>query len=130
MNDDFDEMALFDDAGEPTFPTIPAREHARTSDPEASHDAARLLTTGASHCLALLRHFGAVADATDEEAGFAADLDRDGWGKRGADLRRLGLVEWVRDDQGAIVRRLAVSGRKIGVSRITDAGRAELRANA
>lgn len=121
-----DDLTLFGDDGEPTFPTIPPREHARTTDPEASHDAARQLTTGGAHCLAMLRHFGAVPHATDEESGFAAELDRDCWGKRGADLRRLGLVEWVRDDEGAIVRRMGASGRRIGVSRITEAGREEL----
>jgi hypothetical protein len=125
-----DDWALFGDDGTPAqFPEIPAREHARRSDPEASHDAARQLTTAGSHCLAMLRHFGEVgeAGATDEEAGYAGGLVRDSLGKRGADLRRLGLVDWVRDEEGQIVRRVALTGRKIGVSRITEAGREELR---
>jgi hypothetical protein len=64
---------------------------------------------------------------TDDEAGELAGLDRDTWGKRGADLRRLGLIEWMREDDGTIMRRRRPNGRSSGVSIITSDGIAALR---
>lgn len=98
--------------------------HARNTDPQASHDAARQLTTGSTHCLAMLwaHRNNPALGLTDEEAGIIAGLDRDTWGKRGADLRRKGLTEWAREDDGTITRRLLTHGRRAGVSIITSLG--------
>lgn len=107
-----DEPTLFDD--------IP---HARDTDPLASHDAARQLSSARSQCRQLLRVYG-EGQGTDEWACLRAGL-HEGW-KRCSDLRALGLIEWVRNEHGVIQRELASTGRMVGVSRITDAGRAEL----
>lgn len=103
--------------------------HARNTDPQASHDTAAELTTGSSHCRAMLEAHRKhpIFGLTDDEAGELAGLDRDTWGKRGADLRRLGLIEWMREDDGTIMRRRRPNGRSSGVSIITSDGIAALR---
>jgi hypothetical protein len=61
-----------------------------------------------------------------EEAAAVASMGADGalW-KACADLRASGLIEWVRGDDGHIVKRPGANGRPSAVSRITAAGISE-----
>lgn len=105
---------------------------ARNTDPATSHNAARLLSTGRSQCLAILRAHATVGaqwdGLTDYEAATAADLTGPGtcWWHRCSDLRRLGLIRWMYNDDGTPITRPGVTGRPSGVSIITDEGAAEL----
>ena len=102
--------------------------HARTSDPEASHDAAAQLSTAKTHCAALLRVYAAAAGPiTDEIACARAGLTNGGW-KRCSDLRNLGHTAWVLDHQGKVVRERNSQNRLVGTCRLTDTGWAAVNA--
>lgn len=121
-----DEPSLFDD------PPVPATSLARHHDPDTSHAAAAQLSTGKTHCLALLRAHAAdvgqlYGGYTDAEAAHAAGIDAPGvcWWHRCSDLRKLGLIEWSVVN-GEPVKRRGPNGRDVRVSIITAAGRTEL----
>lgn len=99
---------------------------ARTDDPETSRIAARRLSTADTHCRAMLdAHSLTPGGLTDEQAAADAGIHQEGicWWHRASDLRALGLIAWVRHDNGNIVKRQGSNGRPVGVSAITDAGR-------
>lgn len=99
---------------------------ARNTDPETSKAAARQLSTARSHCrLILEQHLEAPNGLTDEQAVERAGIEEGGW-KRCSDLRRMGLIEWMRHDNGKIVKRVGSNNRDVGVSVITGEGRREL----
>lgn len=104
---------------------------ARNTDPNTSHVAARLNSKGrASHCQRLLRAFDAIGPDgySDHEAAQAADLDRVGvcWWHRASDLRKRGWIEWRTTPEGNRIVRRGDHGTDVGVSVITDAGRAAM----
>lgn len=59
---------------------------------------------------------------TDREAGSQTSLPPDGWSKRAADLRQLGLIERFLEDDEPAWRRDDATGRRALLSRITDRG--------
>lgn len=63
---------------------------------------------------------------TDEEAADFCDLDTgmSCWWHRASDLRSMGYIEWLYDNDGILVKRLGKAGRYRGVSRITASGMA------
>lgn len=94
-------------------------------DPETSHEAAKSVKE--AQCWQLLRSWlwYPKAGLTDEEAAIDAniiDIPFACWWHRCSDLRALGYIEWLRGDDGKIVKRLADSGRRRGVSVITPLG--------
>jgi hypothetical protein len=100
---------------------------ARTEDPETSHIAAQSLSSAKSQCRALLTAgwlLGPAAEFTDEELALRCNLVKPGvcWWHRCSDLRKLGLIEWVRDDGGRQKKQTGSNGRPVGVSKLTDAG--------
>ncbi|AKF14904.1 hypothetical protein AVT46_gp43 [Mycobacterium phage MOOREtheMARYer] len=104
-----------------------AREHARTSDPDTSHEAAGRLTTMNSHCAALLRSYaGHPGGLTAEKAGEYAGLDAYAASKRNSDLRRLGMIDPMMDG-AEVVKRENSSGRRAVVYRINATGREAIR---
>ncbi|QLF84459.1 hypothetical protein SEA_TOPANGA_64 [Mycobacterium phage Topanga] len=109
---------------------LDVRPRARSTDPEASHDAAARLSTADTHCRALLEAFAVVAPEalTDVEAAELIGMDRVEAGRRGADLRAKGLIRWVLDgESGKPVRRYMEStGRRCGISKVTEQGLAFL----
>lgn len=91
--------------------------HARRTDPDTSHAAARSLTDKAAMMRRLLVVYAAApmtAEEATEAAGFGPE---DGAWKRISDLARLGLIE------DTPVRRYAHTGRPQVVRAITRAGR-------
>jgi len=114
-----DLLAPSDDDGvtEVAMLAVDPREHARTSDPETSHAAARALGGKAGSMLRDLLEAYGTADLTAEEAaeerGYTA---ADGAWKRVSDLTNAGLVEPTGET------RPASSGRQQRVLRITRLG--------
>lgn len=118
-------------------PPVPSDQLARHTDPDTSHDAARKLITGRSHCAKLLRaHYRAdmphirerypdTIGLTDAEAAAIAGLDVPGicWWHRCSDLRKLGLIAWALDAAGNPIKRPGANGRDVRASVITNAGR-------
>lgn len=105
---------------------------ARHSDPETSRLAAgRLLSAKSQARLLLDAHLEAPGGLTDAEAARRAGLNRDGicWWHRCSDLRALGLIEWLRDDNGKVRKMRGLHNRDVGVSVITGKGRQELRSS-
>jgi hypothetical protein len=79
------------------FDLPPARERARTTDPETSHAAAASVTTsGKAQAFRLLTAWCAAAGdgLTDEQAAIRSGIGTDGghYTKRCSDLRRMGLI--------------------------------------
>jgi len=99
---------------------------ARTTDPETSKEAARLLRTGNSHAFMLLREF-AKKSMTAEQAGIQAGLDTTGYWKRVSDLKRAGFIRPRMMDGGKPMRLMTRSGRYAEVLIITGLGRDALR---
>lgn len=97
--------------------------HARTTDPDTSHEAAVKLTDKATMLRTLLtkyHRFQFQGLTAEEASGLCGYTASEGAWKRVSDLKRLG---WVEDTGGT---RRGVSGRSQAVLRITDAGREQL----
>jgi hypothetical protein len=106
---------------QPALPGLDPRTHARTADPDTSHEAARRLTSKATMMRTLLRtydYWGWLT--TDEAIGRAGYRAEAGAWKRISDLAMHGFIE----DAGP--RRPGLSGRLQIVRRITDKGRKAL----
>jgi hypothetical protein len=104
---------------------------ARNSDPETSHEAAEQLTTAESHCRAMLREAWLISLTdtplfTDEILAEYAGLREQGicWWHRCSDLRELGMIKWAYDKSGRQRKMIGSNGRRVGISRITVAGKA------
>lgn len=100
------------------------RTHARSADPDTSHQAAHQLSDRTVMLRKLLTAFAAEAMTADEAGARCGYTAADGAWKRMSDLERLGLIE----DSGQ--RRKGTAGRQQKVRRITDAGHAALGTNA
>lgn len=98
-----------------TDPATDPTTHARSSDPETSHDAARRASYGDR--FRVLGSYSRGAALTDHEAYQAAGLDWRGSRQRCSDLRALGWIAPTGET------RSTPSGRSAAVCAITPAGR-------
>lgn len=103
---------------------------ARNVDPETSHIAAEGVSrseTNKAQCRALLAaHQRHPNGLTDEEAAVDAGIDVFSgtcYWHRASDLRKMGYIEWLYDDNEKLVKRTGSLGRPRGVSVLTEAGK-------
>lgn len=109
----------------------PAGERVRSGDVDTAQNAARMTDNVriAMHCLELHaehRERGLIDHELGPLGGFPDG--NESYRRRGSELRALGLIDWLRGDDGKVLRRLTPMGAPARVCRITAAGDEALRA--
>jgi len=97
--------------------------HARSGEELELEAASSIERTVGGQLVELLGVYRNGSRWTDREAGAQTTIPPDGWSKRAADLRALGLIERFLDPEGELAwRRDDTTGRRARLSRITEAG--------
>lgn len=104
------------------------RTLARSADPDTSRLAAFGQRRRGIHLERVLRAYAYGEALTDVEASERARLDRIETTRRASELRSLGLIEPLRDEEGQLRTRLLPTGRRGMLCRITPAGASALAA--
>lgn len=108
----------------------PAGERVRSDDVDTAQNAARMTDNVriAMHCLELhAEHRG--RGLIDHELGPLGGFPdgNESYRRRGSELRALGLIDWLRGEDGKVLKRLTPMGAPARVCRITAAGDEALR---
>lgn len=108
----------------------PAGERVRSDDVDTAQDAARMTDNVriAMHCLELHaehRERGLIDHELGPLGGFPDG--NESYRRRGSELRALGLIDWLRGEDGKVLKRLTPMGAPARVCRITAAGIEALR---
>lgn len=109
----------------------PAGERVRSDDVDTAQNAARMTDNVriAMHCLELHaehRERGLIDHELGPLGGFPDG--NESYRRRGSELRALGLIDWLRGEDGKVLKRLTPMGAPARVCRITAAGDEALRA--